>query len=114
MENLRLQKGIKVSEKTIMKQIAYSLTFHGWFVFRVPPSLYGQKGLCDLIAVKNGITVFIEVKTPRGKQTEDQKVFEMKLQQAGGIYILARSVDDVEWLFYTGNKEVCNARKCNN
>ena len=90
----------------------YALQFHGWFVFRVPPSLYGHKGLCDLIAVKNGHAVFIEVKTPKGKQTEDQKVFEMRLRQAGGIYVLARSVSDVEWLFTFGNREVSHAGTC--
>jgi len=90
---------VKVTEKAIMQQIKYALSVYGWFVFRVPPSVYGQKGLCDLIAIKNGMVVFIEVKAENGRQSDEQKVFEAKINSAGGIYILARSIDDVEWLF---------------
>jgi len=89
----------KETEKSIMKQIMYALQFYGWFVFRVPPSVYGHKGLCDIIAVKNGSTAFIEVKSAKGKQTEEQKIFESRIRNAGGIYILAKSISDVEFLF---------------
>ena len=106
-----LQRGFPVSsrkrkkntETAIMQQIRYALGVYGWFVFRVPPSLYGSKGLCDLIAVKNGIAAFIEVKAPNGVQSDDQKVFGSRIRNAGGIYMLARSIDDVEWLFTYGN-----------
>jgi len=106
-----LQRGFPVSsrkrkkntETAIMQQIRYALGVYGWFVFRVPPSLYGSKGLCDLIAVKNGIAAFIEVKAPNGVQSDDQKVFGSRIRNAGGIYVLARSIDDVEWLFTYGN-----------
>jgi len=90
-----------LKEAVIMKQIKYALIMYGWYVFRVPPSIYGEKGLCDLIAVKNGFTVFIEVKALNGKQSDEQKIFESRIRNAGGVYILARSVDDVEWLFRT-------------
>jgi len=96
---------IKVTEKAIMQQIKHALSVYGWFVFRVPPSIYGQKGLCDLIAIKNGMVVFIEVKAENGKQSDEQKVFEAKINSAGGTYILARSIDDVEWLFKLGWRE---------
>lgn len=82
-----------------MRQIRYALTMYGWYVFRVPPSIYGEKGLCDLIGVKNGLTVFIEVKALKGKQSYDQKIFESRIRNVGGIYIFARSIDDVAWLF---------------
>ena len=93
----------KNTETAIMQQIRYALGVYGWFVFRVPPSLYGSKGLCDLIAVKNGTAAFIEVKAPNGVQSDDQKVFGSRIRNAGGIYVLARSIDDVEWLFTYGN-----------
>ncbi|HOE19317.1 MAG TPA: VRR-NUC domain-containing protein [Syntrophorhabdaceae bacterium] len=106
-----LQRGFPVSsrkrkkntETAIMQQIRYALGVYGWFVFRVPPSLYGSKGLCDLIAVKNSVAAFIEVKAPNGVQSDDQKVFGSRIRNAGGIYMLARSIDDVEWLFTYGN-----------
>lgn len=93
----------KVTEKTTMDQIKSALQAYGWFVFRVPPSVYGHKGLCDLIAVKNSSTVFIEVKAPKGKQSEEQKVFESEIKNAGGTYVLARELDDVEWMFKFAN-----------
>lgn len=40
---------MKVIEKNIMQQIRYALEAHKWFVFRVPQSVYGHKGLCGLI-----------------------------------------------------------------
>jgi len=33
---------IKVTEKAIMQQIKHALSVYGWFVFRVPPSIYGH------------------------------------------------------------------------
>jgi len=102
------RKRKKNTETAIMQQIRYALGVYGWFVFRVPPSLYGSKGLCDLIAVKNGIAAFIEVKAPNGVQSDEQKVFGSRIRNAGGIYVLARSIDDVEWLFTYGNNAHSN------
>jgi hypothetical protein len=45
--------------------------------------------------VINGQYVGIEVKAPKGKQSEHQKEFQRKLEAAGGRYILAYSLDDV-------------------
>lgn len=41
----------------------------------------------------------IEVKSAKGKQTEDQQAFQMAVERSGGLYILARSVEDVERVF---------------
>lgn len=40
--------------------------------------------------------LFIEVKTPQGRQSAEQKSFERQVKDAGGEYLLARSVEDVE------------------
>ena len=107
-KNKSVAAPVKVTEKVIMKQIKLGLEAHGWFVFRVPPSLYSDKGLCDLVAVKNGVSVFIEVKNPKGKQSDAQKIFESRIMGAGASYILARGIDDVEHLFcYT--EGICRA-----
>jgi len=37
----------------------------------------------------------IEVKKPKEKQSDEQKEWQAKFENAGGIYILARSLDDV-------------------
>lgn len=56
---------------------------------------FGTKGAPDIIAVIKGQYVGIEVKGPKGKQSDDQKVFQHRLQGAGGKYILAYSLEDV-------------------
>ena len=56
---------------------------------------YGVKGAPDIVCVVDGQYVGIEVKSPSGRQNEAQKAFQKSLEEAGGRYILARSVDDV-------------------
>lgn len=38
----------------------------------------------------------IEVKTMVGRQSKDQKNWQRNCERSGGLYILARSVEDVE------------------
>ncbi len=55
----------------------------------------GPSASPDIICVINGQYVGIEVKAPKGKQSEHEKEFEQNLIAAGGRYILAPSLDDV-------------------
>lgn len=43
-----------------------------------------------------GLALGIEVKTGRGRQSEKQKNFEDAFTKRGGIYVLARSIEDVQ------------------
>ena len=56
---------------------------------------YGSVGSPDVICVVNGIFIGIEVKSSTGRQSAMQKRWQEALEEAGGTYILARSVDDV-------------------
>lgn len=56
---------------------------------------FGAVGSPDIVCVVDGQYVGIEVKTSAGKQSEHQKEFQHRLEDAGGRYILARSIDDV-------------------
>lgn len=58
------------------------------------------KGTADIIGIApGGRFMAIEVKDRKGKQTPEQLEFEKKVIEAGGYYLLARSVEDVErWL----------------
>lgn len=84
-----------LKESAIQKQIKEYLQWHGWFVVKIHQSLGSVKGIADLYALKNGRSVWIEVKTPKGRQSVDQVAFEQDVKQHGGAYIVARSVDDV-------------------
>ena len=67
---------------------------------------YGLNGSPDIIGVTPvtvtaemvgrtvGVAVGIEVKTDTGRQSQQQKNFQVAFTKAGGVYILARSVDD--------------------
>lgn len=57
---------------------------------------FGTLGAPDIVAVIGGTYIGIEVKAPRGAQSHDQREFEGRLRMAGGVYVLARSVEDVE------------------
>lgn len=75
---------------------------------RVPVIKFGLEGSADIIGVhtvtvtaemvgqKIGVATAIEVKTDTGRQRPEQKRFEAAFAAAGGIYILARSTDDLE------------------
>jgi hypothetical protein len=61
---------------------------------------YGSPGLPDILARgSTGAVVWIEVKSPTGKQTGDQRKWQIDMERFGDIYILARSVEDVTALF---------------
>ena len=83
------------SETDIKQQIKAYLRYRGWFVFHILQGVGAYKGISDLIALRQGRVLFIEVKTPRGKQSEEQIMFENAIRSSGGEYILARSVTDV-------------------
>lgn len=56
---------------------------------------FGKKGSPDVLACIKGRFVGVECKTGTGRQRTEQVNFAAALSRAGGIYILARSVDEV-------------------
>lgn len=65
-----------------------------WFDTGLP------EGFPDLLLLDyGGKVIFCEVKTPTGKQKDDQKRFQEIVESRGFIYIIARCVEDVAKLF---------------
>lgn len=85
-------------ETEIQAQIRDYLRWHGWFVFKNHQSLGSYPGVADLYALRAGRSVWIEVKTPSGSQSDDQIQFEYYIKTHGGEYIVARRLEDVEFL----------------
>ena len=83
-------------ESEIKKKIKRYLDSVGAFWSAVTGGAYSKPGDPDLIACFHGRYIAIEAKTPRGAQSPIQKRREKEIIEAGGIYILARSVEDVE------------------
>src|SRR3990167_3953746 len=100
---------LKILEKDIQKSILEWLSWQQIFAWRnnsgrllITDKKYGKrminvgiKGSPDIIAIlKGGIFLGIECKSPKMQLTDDQLLFASRLRKAGGIYILARSIDD--------------------
>ena len=86
----------KLTETDIRRQVTDYLQLRQYFSFYVLQGLGAYKGIPDLIAVKNGRVLFIELKTPRGRQSDYQRKFQADLEAAGGEYVLCRGVDDLQ------------------
>lgn len=59
---------------------------------RIPSS--GTKGTSDIKAVINGKMYAVEVKIGKDRQSQVQKDYQNKIERAGGIYIIVRSLED--------------------
>jgi hypothetical protein len=55
---------------------------------------YGTVGQADILCVCRGRLLAIEVKTATGRQSLAQLAWRRALEAAGGVYVVARSVDD--------------------
>ncbi len=93
-----------MKESDIRRQIQEYLQWQGWFVYYNLAGLGSYPGLSDLVAVRAGQVVHIEVKRPGGRQSERQLRFQKKIEAAGGEYILAYGMADVEHL--AGEKQL--------
>jgi hypothetical protein len=107
----KVQKSV-VSESSIQTAICDYLSYKRLFfwrqnvnpifdkktnTFRRMPA-YSKNGVPDIILVKGGKFIGLEVKRPKGIQSEHQKTFEADCKKAGGEYYIITSVDDVQKL----------------
>ena len=83
-------------ESYILNQVRDILRMDGWDVTRHQQGMGSRRGFPDLTALKDGKTLYIEIKTRTGKQSAYQVEFEKICRAHGGTYILARSVDDIK------------------
>jgi hypothetical protein len=56
------------------------------------------RGVPDIIVVKDGHAIFLEVKNEGGRLTTDQRDFGTAAMVAGATYEVVRSIDDVQAL----------------
>lgn len=82
-------------ETYIRRSISGALRRAGWDVTYHLQGVGCRKGFPDLTAMKDGETVYIEVKTETGRQSDYQKEFERICNAHGCRYIVARSIDDI-------------------
>jgi hypothetical protein len=86
----------KQPESYIRKQVKDYLEWCKWFVFPIRQHLGCYPGLPDLIAIRDGRVLCIEIKTEKGKLSGCQEVFKINWEEHGGEYIVARGVEDLK------------------
>jgi hypothetical protein len=69
---------------------------NGWQFRRMPK--HAMRGVSDIILVHVGRSYFLEVKRNGTYQSREQKEFEKRAQEAGALYAVVRSIDDVQAL----------------
>lgn len=82
-------------EKIIENKIKDYLKSKGAYYFKHHGNQFSQVGVPDIIACYKGKFIGIEVKNETGKTSPLQDVNLKMINDAGGIGIVARSVEDV-------------------
>jgi len=94
----------RIKEKDIQHYVRSHLELRGWFVIDTHDWIYrpAHVGITDLIAIKNGLHVWIECKRPSWKpgtatKTEQAETeFRDRVKRAGAIYALIKNFDEAE------------------
>ena len=55
-----------------------------------------KTGVSDLALVTSSGTIYIEVKTPTGTQSKDQKEFQQQVESLGQKYFVVRSLEECQ------------------
>ena len=86
-------------ESKLKNEIKAYLKDKGVYWCMIQGGAFSKPGDPDLVACVCGRFIAIEAKTYDGTQRPMQKVRQQQIEDSGGIYLIAKSVDDV--------KEVC-------
>ena len=84
-------------EKKIESEIKEFITEHGGLCYKIHGGdLYQETGIPDLLVCWKGLFFGIEVKDPGGKPSAIQLAQGIRIKNAGGHFIIAKSVQDVK------------------
>jgi hypothetical protein len=113
--------GVVVRECDVQRAIVEYLRLMGFVVFSVPNELAGANaqirmrryvatgllsGVSDLIAWVGDRTLYLEVKTQKGRLNDNQKWFASMCNKYGREYHVVRSVDDVERIIRSNHETI--------
>ena len=83
------------NETYIRRSVTDALRLAGYDVTYHLQGVGCRRGFPDLTAMKNGVTYYLEIKTPTGRQSDYQKEFEKICKAHGCTYLVIRSVKDL-------------------
>ena len=87
-----------MKESSIQAKIAKRLRENGWLVVKLIQTT--MNGIPDLMAIRKGNVIFLEVKKPGEDATELQKYVMDNINKAGCFSAVIRSVEDVDVFCY--------------
>ena len=91
----------RTPENKIKDECVEWLNLNRWFHFNIKQAKFCYKGISDRIALKKGRVFFIEFKTPKCNQSEDQLKFERDVVSHGCHYLIVTKSEDIEnYLFF--------------
>ncbi len=85
-------------ERTVKKDIIKYLDKNSWFHFPIIQNFKksrGMKGLSDRIACKNGVVLFIEIKSKDGNLSPSQEIFKDNIISKNCLYVDIDCVEDL-------------------
>lgn len=94
----------KITEHALTLGIRQLLNMHRIWHFKHWGGPMGEKGVSDIIGCHNGRFLAIEIKTERGRVTPHQQRFIDRVNAAGGIGFVARSIEDVTYHLGIGGR----------
>ena len=86
---------LKISENDVKNIVKDYLNLKGYFHFHILQGMGAFKGIPDIIAIKGGRVLFLEIKKPNGKQSEHQRQFQISIEGHGGEYYIIKSLEDL-------------------
>lgn len=92
MSRVRDEKGVKSKIKQLLNQ-------HGWFTWMPGANGYGQQGVSDHLAIKDGVFLAIEAKFGHNKPTAVQKSFAaiVNANNCFAFCVNERNIDHLAW-----------------
>ena len=92
-----MSKYVPRREKKIENEIKEYITSRGGLCYKIHGGdLYQETGIPDLLCCWGGLFFGIEVKDPGGKPSPIQLAQGIRIKNAGGHFIIAKSVQDVK------------------
>ena len=92
----KLKTNGKKEESKLQRKIQDYLKRKGCYEFKVHGSVYMKSGIPDIIACYKGKFIGIECKIGKNKMSRSQEENRDHILEAGGIHILAYSLEDVK------------------
>ena len=84
-----------LKESEIQAQVKEYLQLQGWYVMRHQQGLGALRGLSDLTAIKDGLTIYLEIKTLKGNLSKYQEAFRDEIISHGGTYLVIRDLSEI-------------------